>query len=356
MSPRRRLAALARHTAAAPGSATAAAEGQQQAVGLTEVERYWFDTQGMVVIPRVLSDAQVQACTAALEANRDSVSYTPLSEDGRGWVVPPPLAGASGRPGRSQLSRCMELPAPWCRTFREIFLHPKVLGCMQDMIGNGFRGTEGRILMQTQGGEGHALHGGGTSRSATEEHTTLTLGGNMSLFQNGELWNSVMSVQFALAPCGEGDGGFCAIPGPTEAIPKPRRAQDWLTGWLLAGSHKSNYECPAELRDCAIAAPGMVQPVLAPGDMLLFTEASLPLLVRCQLALTAGAVGSGADARNAAMDSCARASHSVLPVRDGGARRGHGDPQAGGARGVPSCGGPNKRPEPEAAVVAGRVV
>ena len=96
MPPRRRLAALARHTAAAPGSAphatAAAAEGQQQVVGLTEVERYWFDTQGMVVIPRVLSHAQVQACTAALEANRDSVSYTPLSEDGRGWVVPPPLA------------------------------------------------------------------------------------------------------------------------------------------------------------------------------------------------------------------------------------------------------------------------
>ena len=65
----------------------------------------------------------------ALEANRDSVSYTPLSEDGRGWVVPPPLAGASGRPGRSQLSRCMELPAPWCRTFREIFLHLQVIHC-----------------------------------------------------------------------------------------------------------------------------------------------------------------------------------------------------------------------------------
>ena len=33
----------------------------------------------------------------------------------------------------------------------------------------------------------------------------------------------------------------------------------------------------------------MVQPVLAPGDMLLFTEASPPLLVRCQLlALTTG--------------------------------------------------------------------
>jgi hypothetical protein len=30
----------------------------------------------------------------------------------------------------------------------------------------------------------------------------------------GQLWNSVMSVQFALAEVAPGDGGFCCIPGP----------------------------------------------------------------------------------------------------------------------------------------------
>ena len=59
--------------------------------GLTEIERYWFETQGFVVIPGVLTPLQVQACNDALEHNRDLVKYTPLSEDGRGWVVPPPL-------------------------------------------------------------------------------------------------------------------------------------------------------------------------------------------------------------------------------------------------------------------------
>ena len=63
-----------------------------------------------------------------------------------------------------------------------------------------------------------------------------------------------MSVQFALAPCGEGDGGFCAIPGPTAIPSHDGRRTGSVVGW--AGSHKSNYECPAELRDCAIAAPG----------------------------------------------------------------------------------------------------
>ena len=64
---------------------------QQLGGGLTEIERYWFETQGWVVIPGVLSPQQVQACNDALDQNRDLVNYTPLSEDGRDWVVPPPL-------------------------------------------------------------------------------------------------------------------------------------------------------------------------------------------------------------------------------------------------------------------------
>jgi len=238
----RRLAALQRHTGAAISAAAGAAAAAllpepQQQHGLTDIERYWFDTQGFVVIPGVLSVEQVQACNDALEHNRELVNYTPLSEDGRAWVVPPSLAGSSDRPGRSQLSRCMELDPPWRATFREIFLLAKTLGCMQDLIGNGFSGTEGRILMQQNGGEGHALHGGGSTRDLGEADTTLTLGGNMSLFQNGQLWNSVMSVQYALCDINAGDGGVCAIPG----------------------SHKANYECPMPLRDCAVDMPGLVQ-------------------------------------------------------------------------------------------------
>ena len=51
--------------------------------GLTEVERYWFDTQGYVVVPGVLTIVQLAACNEALDRNRARVKYTPLSEDGR---------------------------------------------------------------------------------------------------------------------------------------------------------------------------------------------------------------------------------------------------------------------------------
>lgn len=197
-------------------------------------------------------------------------------------------AGTSNRPGRWQLSRCMRLAAPWGQPFREIFLLDKTLGCMQDLIGNGFRGTEGRILVQKEGGEGHALHGGGTTRSAGEDISTLTLGGNMFLFQNGEMWNTTMSVQYALASNGPNDGGFCCISGEHGHCCRAcitARSPAFSTQLTLAagacvsiikpqtGSHKSNIECPKELRDCAVDMPGLVQPVLESGDMLLFTEA-----------------------------------------------------------------------------------
>ena len=113
-------------------------------------------------------------------------------QDGRGWVVPPPLAGASGRPGRSQLSRCMELPAPWCRTFREIFLHPKVLGCMQDTISNGFNGGGG---IRRRQGEWRTRCDGVDQRGGRHRRggTTLTEEGQHVPLPNGEMWNSVMS-------------------------------------------------------------------------------------------------------------------------------------------------------------------
>eukprot|EP01052_Picozoa_sp_SAG31_P007373 SAG31_NODE_351_length_17237_cov_7.010445_17_plen_290_part_00 len=205
-------------------------------LGLTDSERYFFDTQGFVVIPGVLAREQVNACNAALERNRDLIEYTPLSEDGRGWVVPEPLAGTSlTRPGRSQLSNVMQLAPPHRQIFREIFVLDKVLGCMQDLLGLGFRGTDGRILLTASGAEGHALHSGGTTRDADEEASTLGLGGHMYLCQNGRIWNTMMSVQFALSDVRLGDGGFAALPG----------------------SHKSNFECPWPVRNCA---PGALMP------------------------------------------------------------------------------------------------
>ena len=92
----RRMSVLRKHTAdggslVSRSTVAAAPQTAPHPLGLTEIERYWFETQGWVVIPGVLSAEQVQACNDALENNRNLVKYTPLSKDGRDWVVPPPL-------------------------------------------------------------------------------------------------------------------------------------------------------------------------------------------------------------------------------------------------------------------------
>ena len=207
----RRLRILLGHTADTdatvyplpPWTACSCNSRKQQEEGLTEEERYFFDVYGWVVVPSVLNAAQITACNAAIERNRGQVKYTPLSAGYPGaplrpWVVPRSLAGSSKYPGRSQLPNTMCLAAPHRRIFREIFVLGKTLGCMQDLIGNGFCGSEGRVLLTQTGAEGHALHSGGTTRDADEEASTLSLGGNMSLYHNGRLWNTVMSCQYAL--------------------------------------------------------------------------------------------------------------------------------------------------------------
>jgi hypothetical protein len=67
----------------APAAGAAQPAPRHGLQGLTEVERYWFDTQGYVVVPGVLTAVQLAACNEALDRNRARVKYTPLSEDGR---------------------------------------------------------------------------------------------------------------------------------------------------------------------------------------------------------------------------------------------------------------------------------
>ena len=185
------------------------------------------------------------------------------------------------------------------------------------------------LLMQT-GAEGHALHGGGSTRDGDEEASTMTLGGHMYLNSGGDrsnhiwatqlllcvalllllllhymfplptsaltacagagkMWNTLLSVQYALTPVGPDDGGFVAVPGSH----KVRRR--WIKRSLLPRQQsrstntvsdkctpavdtpltiQASYECPAAVRRLEPAhRDGLAHPVMAPGDCLLFTEA-----------------------------------------------------------------------------------
>jgi hypothetical protein len=67
--------------------------------------------------------------------------------------------------------------------------------------------------------------------------------------------NQLLTVSMQLADAPVGAGGFCAVPG----------------------SHKANFPVPPARADLADPEPAqlVVQPALAPGDCLLFSEATL---------------------------------------------------------------------------------
>ena len=112
-------------------------------------------------------------------------------------------------------------------------------------IGESMRLDHDYAILARPGAEGGTLHEGNTPYNpACDYH-----------FRNGKFYNGLVVVSFALADVGAGDGGFCCI----------------------AGSHKSNVERPPEYGTTASAMEEqglwLVQPPLAAGDALIFTEA-----------------------------------------------------------------------------------
>jgi len=140
--------------------------------------------------------------------------------------------------------------APHREPFREVLSHPKVASALNELVGVGYRLDHSPLMIaQEQGSEGHTLHGGAVTESG-EPAWPLAYD-----FRHGHMRNQLLTVCMQLSDAPAGAGGFCAVPG----------------------SHKSNFPIPPELADLADEelATCVVQPVLAPGDLLLFSEATL---------------------------------------------------------------------------------
>lgn len=71
-------------------------------------------------------------------------------------------------------------------------------------------------------------------------------------FSNGKMYNRLLAVSVALTETKPGDGGFCVI----------------------RGSHKANLPCPQTVRNYEECKEFVENPALAPGDVLLFSEAT----------------------------------------------------------------------------------
>lgn len=196
---------------------------------MTHKERYLFDLMGFIVLKGALSPAQVTECNEAIDRRN-------LWEERPSF----PLG-----PYSTELMMHIGPLLEWGEPFRGLMKHPLVLPYLSELIGESMRLDHDYVILARPGAEGGTLHEGNTPYNpACSYH-----------FRNGRFYNGLIVVSFALNDVGAGDGGFCCI----------------------AGSHKSNVERPPEYMTTTSAmaerGPWLVQPPLAAGDALIFTEA-----------------------------------------------------------------------------------
>jgi ectoine hydroxylase-related dioxygenase (phytanoyl-CoA dioxygenase family) len=117
------------------------------------------------------------------------------------------------------------------------------------------RGVGG--FVQTQGCEGLTLHNGGNPDGTEPDDAAVRRERQFYRWENSaradlQMRTGETRILYSLTPTNAGDGGFCAIPG----------------------SHKGNLPCPLALRrlESSASIAAVVQPVLMPGDAVVFSE------------------------------------------------------------------------------------
>jgi hypothetical protein len=227
-------------------------------------DRYLFDVQGFLVVRSILSAEQVKACNRALDENpqwchqrgdearldgRTLPGYHPSAAVAWGDSPSPGLMGTHGRVDIS----ITPLESP----FRELVSLPAAVRLLLGIMGPYFVGGGVGGFIQTQGCEGLTLHNGGNPDGTEPDDAVDRRQRQFYRWENSarpslQIRTGECRILYSLTPTNAGDGGFCAIPG----------------------SHKGNLSCPLALRrlepPASIAA--VVQPVLAPGDAVIFSE------------------------------------------------------------------------------------
>ncbi len=165
---------------------------------VSDEEMYFFDLRGYLVIPGVLSQAEIDACNASIDAKLDQARTFESGRLSRGSKA---LGGDSSR---IELTGMLGWEPEYHKPFRKLLVNPWVVSRLNEFSGRGFRLDHGPLLISAKkGAEGHRLHGGGEPFSqATWYHQ-----------QNGKIYCRGITVAWQLANCNPGDGGFCIVPG-----------------------------------------------------------------------------------------------------------------------------------------------
>ena len=154
---------------------------------------------------------------------RDTVSRdatTGLPQRGEQGAVlsdgSPALRGSTGRGilGWDGTSNMLGWDSPWRDGFRNLLVHPRIVGILNALLGQGFRLDHGMgLITMEDGAEGQVLHGSSGPDFNPHEYY---------VFRNGQLHNGLVAVMWQLADVPAGSGGFCIVPGTHKAnLPLP---------------------------------------------------------------------------------------------------------------------------------------
>lgn len=192
---------------------------------MNDEQRYLFDLQGYLVIPNVLTPAEVAGLNAELDA-RDL------------W------AESARRPATEHQNELKLHVGPmleWGQPFRDLVSDARLVPYLRDLVGEKCRlDHEYAILMKRGAGE-LRLHGGGTPYDPAQYYH----------FRNERMYSGLTVFSWCLTDSGGERGGFCGIPG----------------------SHKSNIACPTSFKRLETRGPWLQCPEAPAGSLVIFTEA-----------------------------------------------------------------------------------
>ena len=256
----RRLAALRTHLSQPTTCATAPAADHQDRPdstsasslhGLSLAERYYFETQGFLVIENIVPPQLLAKLNCAVDACSHVIERTAAKLSGQGDV--PALQGDFGRGDTGEL---MEWPSPHCQPFRDLLSLPRMVRIMLDLIGPGFHHSSANGIVMDAGAEGQTMHGGQRSDGSRGRRDAWTY----SIDRNGHIECNLINVMYQLTDIGPEDGGTLVVPG----------------------SHKAFFNLPPEVRDITAACDrfhdqtggALLKRVpCKAGSALIFTEA-----------------------------------------------------------------------------------
>jgi len=198
---------------------------------IDEKEFYFWDLNGYLVVRGVMDGVWLEKANEAVDKFQDRIEVG--AELARG-------SKSQAGTGRPLLPGLVDLPAPYCDSFRRMIAHPAVVHRLNWMGASGYRTGGGTVFCAVQGTSGHALHDGNEPMSPSRGYQ----------FKNGRSYCETVTVTWQLRDVEPDLGGFACVPG----------------------SHKTQYSMPPGIRTCDETMGLVVQPAMKAGDVLFFMD------------------------------------------------------------------------------------